>query len=281
MSIVVKALWFIEHHHGRVPSLDEMADAAGASRFHLSRTFSLATGWSIMAYLRGRRLTVALNSLAEGAPSILDVALDAGYGSHEAFTRAFRDQFGITPEQARDGHLVDEHLKVEPIQMNDAASVNLAEPRVEERPSFTVAGLGERFTMSQTQNIPQLWQTFNTRFGGTAPGAVPDAWYGINAEWGEAGQDFLYLCGVEVSRVDDLPREFRTFTFPAQSYLVFRHEGHVSTLQKTYGAIWGHWLPRHGYETGSMDGFFERYGPRFDAVSGNGGLEIWMPARKG
>jgi AraC family transcriptional regulator len=43
----------------------------------------------------------AARQLCNGAPDILTIALNAGYGSHEAFTRAFRDQFGLTPEQAR------------------------------------------------------------------------------------------------------------------------------------------------------------------------------------
>ena len=104
-AIVEKALWFIEHRYGHEITLDDVAEHVGASRFHLSRSFPAATGLSLSAYLRGRRLTEAAKALAAGAPDILAVALDAQYGSHEAFTRAFRDQFGLTPEQVRaDGH---------------------------------------------------------------------------------------------------------------------------------------------------------------------------------
>jgi AraC-like DNA-binding protein len=82
-------------------TLGGIAAAGGVSRYHMSRAFGLATGHSVMQYVRGRRLTEAARSLARGAPDILAVALDAGYGSHEAFTRAFRDQFGLTPETIR------------------------------------------------------------------------------------------------------------------------------------------------------------------------------------
>jgi len=44
---------------------------------------------SVMRYVRGRQLTEAARCLASGAPDILAIALEAGYGSHEAFTRAF------------------------------------------------------------------------------------------------------------------------------------------------------------------------------------------------
>jgi AraC family transcriptional regulator len=45
-------------------------------------------------------------SAAAAAPDLLDLALEAGYNSHEAFTRVFRDQFGFTPESIRaQGHV--------------------------------------------------------------------------------------------------------------------------------------------------------------------------------
>src|SRR5262245_14059587 len=98
---VEKALWFVESHFESEFSADEVARVADVSRFHLSRMFTLALGQSVMRYARARRLTEAARALAAGAPDILAVALAHGYGSHEAFTRAFRDQFGVTPESVR------------------------------------------------------------------------------------------------------------------------------------------------------------------------------------
>ncbi|HEY3740852.1 MAG TPA: AraC family transcriptional regulator [Bryobacteraceae bacterium] len=100
-SPVGKALWYIESHTGEEITLDDIAQTAGVSKYHLSRAFGLATGCPVMQYLRGRRLTGAARALAAGAPDILAVALEAGYNSHEAFTRAFRGQFGLTPEMVR------------------------------------------------------------------------------------------------------------------------------------------------------------------------------------
>jgi AraC family transcriptional regulator len=101
MNLVGKALWYIESHFAEEISLDDIAAASDVSRYHISRAFGLATGLSAMRYVRGRRLTEAARTLSRGASDILQVALDAGYGSHEAFTRAFRDQFGLTPEAVR------------------------------------------------------------------------------------------------------------------------------------------------------------------------------------
>ena len=71
---VNKALWFIESHFTQEITLDDIAQIAGISRFHMSRAFSSATGYSVTTYVRGRRQTQAAHALATGAPDIFTVA---------------------------------------------------------------------------------------------------------------------------------------------------------------------------------------------------------------
>src|SRR5947199_9528367 len=131
MNPAQKALWFIESHLASALTLDEVAAIAGVSRFHIVRAFASATGWSVMRYVRARRLSEAARALANGAPDILSVALDADYGSHEAFTRAFRDHFGVTPESVRENAQVDTFQLLEPITMDSTVIDNLQAPRFE------------------------------------------------------------------------------------------------------------------------------------------------------
>src|SRR5215472_4308984 len=160
MNPMEKALWFIESHFASEIALEDIAKAGGVSRFHLTRAFGAATGRSIMRYVRGRRLTVAADALAKGAPDILSVALDAGYNSHEAFTRAFRDQFGVTPEMVpAQGDLKKIEL-VDPIKMDDTQLVNLNPPRFENGKRLLVAGLSGRYTCETSAGIPSQWQRF-------------------------------------------------------------------------------------------------------------------------
>jgi AraC family transcriptional regulator len=107
MSVADKALWVIERNSAQPLTLNSIAEACGVSRLHLANAFGTASGWPVMKYLKARRLSEAARQLADGAPDILTVALEFGYGSHEAFTRAFRDQFGATPEQVRNGRNLD------------------------------------------------------------------------------------------------------------------------------------------------------------------------------
>src|SRR5271169_5988742 len=160
MNPAQKALWYIESHLDEELTLDEIAGVAGISRFHLVRAFGAATGFSVMRYVRARRLTEAARALARGAPDILHLALDADYGSHEAFTRAFRDHFGVTPEAVRAATCLD-HLKLqEPIQMDSTATDNLQAPRFETAKPLLVAGVGDRFSQENGAGIPGLWQRF-------------------------------------------------------------------------------------------------------------------------
>src|SRR5882757_11033418 len=142
MNPAQKALWFIESHLAEALTLDEIAGVAGISRFHMVRAFAAATGLPVMRYVRARRLSEAARALASGAPDILSVALEADYGSHEAFTRAFRDHFGVTPETVRDSAHLDDLKLQEPIVMDSTVIDNLKAPRFVTNKPLLVAGLG-------------------------------------------------------------------------------------------------------------------------------------------
>src|SRR4051812_36110008 len=156
MNPAQKALWYVESHLADSLTLDEIATVGGVSRFHMVRAFAEATGMSVMRYVRARRLTKAARALAKGAPDILMLALDADYGSHEAFTRAFRDHFGVTPEQVRAVTCLDKLKLQEPIMMDSTPTTNLQPPRVETAKAMLVAGVGERYNHCDNggANIP-------------------------------------------------------------------------------------------------------------------------------
>ncbi|NUS21417.1 MAG: AraC family transcriptional regulator [Mesorhizobium sp.] len=276
MNPTEKALWFVESHLPDAISLDEIAQSSGVSRFHVTRAFAAATERSVMGYLRARRLSEAARKLAAGAPDILSVALDAGYGSHEAFTRAFRDAFGTTPELVRAQGSTRNLDLVEPILMDSSLLTTLEPPRFETSRPFLVAGLGERYSCETSAGIPMQWQRF-APYIGNIPGEVPGGFYGVCLNGDDAG-NFDYVVGVEVKDFSDLPKDFYRVRVPAQKYAVFAHREHISTIRRTVNTIWNKWLPASGHEIADAPEF-ERYGPEFDAHTGNGGLEIWVPIK--
>jgi AraC family transcriptional regulator len=278
MNPAQKALWYIESHLAEPLTLDDVAGVAGVSRFHLVRAFAAATGFSVMRYARARRLSKAAQALAAGAPDILSLALDADYSSHEAFTRAFRDHFGVTPEAVRAATCLDRLKLQEPIVMDSTLLDTLKPPRFETSKPLLVAGIGERCTHENGgAGIPNQWQQFHHKVDGI-PARVGKVAYGVCCNCDDAG-NFDYIAGVEVADFSDLPREFSRVRIPEQKYAVFTHAEHISTIRRTVNTIWNHWLPISGMKAADAPSF-ERYDENFDPATGNGGLEIWVPVKE-
>ncbi len=274
MNPVQKALWFVESHSREAFNLDDIAKACKVSAFHLTRAFAATTGLSLMRYVRARRLSEAALQLVEGADDILRVALDAGYGSHEAFTRAFRDQFAFTPEQVRaQGHLANIPY-VEAIVMTATPLPELAAPRFVTSQPMRVAGLVEHYLCQASGGIPDQWQRFGPRIG-HIPGQVGNVAYGVIYNF-DSDSNFDYMCAVEVKEPHDLPQGLETLLLPAQKYAVFTHTGHIAGIRATMTAIWTQWFPSSGYQAVKAPAL-ERYGPEFNPVTGMGGFEIWIP----
>lgn len=276
MSPVGKALWYVERHFAGEIALEEIAQAAGVSRFHMTRAFGEATGHSIMRYVRGRRLSEAARSLANGAPDILAVALEAGYNSHEAFTRAFRDRFGLTPEAVRAQRHLDNVQLLDPIKMQETLSMAIEPPRFANGKVSLIGGLGERYSRETGAGIPAQWQRFLPHFG-AVPGQVGRIAYGVCCNCDEEG-NYDYLCGVEVSAFSGLPPDWTRLRIAAAHYAVFTHPGHISTIRSTWNTVWNKWFPESGREAADAP-FFERYGEEFDSNTGLGGLELWVPVK--
>ena len=273
---VAKALWYIENNFAGELLLDEIANVAGVSRYHVSRAFGEAIGRPITGYVRGRRLTEAAKALASGATDILTVALAVGYGSHEAFTRAFREQFGVTPETVRAQRLVDNLTLVEAIKMDENMNVNLAAPRIVQGKPMLIAGTNERYGTNCGGNIPGQWQTFTPRIG-TVPKQVGRTAYGLIYNGDDDG-NYDYMCGVEVSDYSQLPSDLDRLRVPACKYAVFHHAGHISGIRSTWNTIWSRALPESGFELADAP-IFERYGEEFDGHAGTGGVDLFVPIK--
>ncbi|WP_412025491.1 AraC family transcriptional regulator [Burkholderia cepacia] len=277
MDPVGKALWFIETELDRELTLDRISADCDMTRFGFSRLFSMNTGWPVMRYVRSRRLTRAARTLAQGAPDILPVALDAGYGSHEAFTRAFRDLFGVTPEAVRTRRTLDGLSLVEPFRMKALKIIAVTPSRFELTEKQLIAGMSSRYTFETNEGIPALWQAF-IPYIGHIPGQVGGETYGVCCN-PDADGSFEYIACVEVKHRDRLPAPFRCVELEPQRYAVFEHSGHISTLHQTFHSIWNGWLPTSGFKAVDAPEF-ERYSEDYDPVTGTGVLEIWLPVEQ-
>jgi AraC family transcriptional regulator len=228
--------------------------------------------------MRSRRLSEAAKTLANGAQNIFSVALDAGYNSHEAFTRAFRDEFGLTPETIRAQGDCESIPLVEPIRMQEELQIDLEPPRIVRGKRLLIAGLSERYSCQSSARVPSQWQRFLPHLGYIA-GQLGGTAYGVRCNSDDAG-NFDYVCGAEVEHFSGIPSDWRCLRIPEQTYAVFFQRDHISTIRATWNTIWNQWLPNSKYEP--LDApEFERYEENFNSATGTGGFEIWIPVIAG
>jgi len=280
MNPIGRAVWYIEMHFGSEISLVDVAQASGLSKFHLVRAFGTYAGRSVMRYVRARRLSEAAKRLAIEPSGILDVALEAGYNSHEAFTRAFKAQFGITPDQFRRNPYLENIQIVEPIEMDDSkkdTSINLFEPRLVDGDAMVIVGLKKRYDDETSTQMPSQWQAFQAHIG-NIDNQKGNVAFGVLCNSDDNG-NIDYITGVEVSQYPEASKELDGLRIPAQTYAVFLHEGHVAEIGRTWKAIFADWLPQADYKPVDAPQL-ERYGEGFDTETGIGDIEIWIPVSK-
>ena len=271
MALLERITWQIEFRLGETVNLKLLSEACGVSAYHMCRVFQQGTGMSIMSYLRARRLSVAAKVIAGGQDSLLNIALDAGYASHEAFTRAFARFFGVLPSTIHTARCLSTLTLMEPLNMKKEMIVDVAKPELRERQAFRVVGLSAVCSFEDASAIPGLWQAANAKES-EIEGAVQGVGYGVCCDHNETGR-FRYVAGVEAA---GKTKGMDYVDIPAGRYAVFTHNGHISDLPKTVYTIWNKSLPDLGMEPAKAPDF-ERYDKRFNPETGRGTVEIWIP----
>ncbi|MGN6149586.1 MAG: AraC family transcriptional regulator [Rhizomicrobium sp.] len=276
MSLTNKALFVIERNLYRDLTLEQIAKFCDASRFHLAHAFGEAIGLSVIEYRRARRLTEAAYALAAGASDILGVALDTGYASHEAFSRAFKAQFGKTPEEVRKSESIEGLRLVDAIRHLESKAMKLEEPRIEKVGELLFVGLSQHVPYNEMQNIAGQWQRFMQNYYRDIENKRDEPPVGVTTASDDDGIEHVTAAGV--TKFGSVPKDLVKVTLQPQTYAVFAHDGHVTQIRETYRAIWNDWFPNSGYAPAEAPGL-ERHNATFDPRTGNGGITIWLPLK--
>ncbi len=100
-ELVEEIDWCIRKQKDAPLTLSYLAGKLGYSEYHVSKKFREISGMRLRDYLRCRKLAFALKDIRDTKDGILDIALRYGFSSHEAFTRAFKEAYGISPREYR------------------------------------------------------------------------------------------------------------------------------------------------------------------------------------
>lgn len=252
MERFFKSIHYIEEHLYEPISIHDIAKASHYSTYHFSRIFKALVGDSPKEYLRKRRLTIAADRLVKGEESILDLALDCQFESQEAFTRAFKQLFKMTPGQYRDNadpfRLIYKD-QFSPHMLQHLQNRLVMEPEIVTRPEIKTVGVAAQYHEDDL-DYGTLWSAFRP-FIDQLKNRVGTHFFGIYEEYheeedGDVG--FTYICAAEVTDFDNIPEGMTTRIIPEHLYAVFQHKGTVSYLPETLKYIWGSWLPKSQYD---------------------------------
>jgi AraC family transcriptional regulator len=269
---------------GGEPDVDGLAKAFGTTDYHLRRMFSSLAGMPLSEYVRRRRMTVAAAEVINGRDHLLNIAVRHGYGSAEAFGRAFRAVHGGGPgEVRRDGG----PLRMQP-QLRFRLTVEGSVPmdtRIVDRPAFRLIGHAARVPLIHEgvnphihRHVTSLPQEEHVRLKGLSD-TEPAGLLAVSADLDPdhtPGSELTYLHGVAVSGDTAPPDDLDTIEVPAGSWAVFRSAGrYPDALQETWAATATEWFPSNRWRL--------RPGPSIVAVLeraddfSTATCELWLP----
>jgi AraC family transcriptional regulator len=232
-----------------------LARIAGTSEYHLRRMFSALAGIPLSEYVRRRRLTKAAAEVLSGQDSLLDIAIKWGYGSNEAFARAFKAMHKVGPQEARSSKKALQSQQILTFRLVVEGSTNM-EYRVVEKDAFQVVGRGTRVPLVHLGMNPAIvefikgigmpdLERMKALSDGEPAGLVALT---SNQEGTEEGDHLDYFHGVVTSK--EAPDDFQVMTVPKNTWAVFRSEGPFpETIQHMWRDVYTQWFPSNSYQS--------------------------------
>jgi len=289
--LLQRVLEHIDAHLQDDLSAEALAAVAGFSTYHFCRVFSWRVGYSVMDYVRGRRLAYAAAELS-GGKKIIDIAMMYGFETHSGFSKAFRRRFGCPPEVYR--RHAHQDLPAPPsLALMEKYRIGgiVMEPKFVTKPAVKLAGHRIRTTDTAGENnkaIPAFWQAY--LHDGRMDRLHKETFLKNHAEYGAcfppdpATGEFDYVIGVEVKDGATVPEGYHVCTIPAATYAVFStppsDEAHlVQSIQGTWSYIFNEWFPNSGYEYAPGCADYELYDERKMAAA-NKAIDICIPVVK-
>lgn len=262
----------------------ELARLATTSEYHFRRMFATLAGMPLSEYVRRRRLTAATAELLDGA-AVLETAIRYGYGSAEAFNRAFRQMHGLTPTQARrPGAVLRSQSKLR-FHLRVEGSADMRH-RIVEKEAFRIVGFTERVPLVHegpntaiqefTKSLDPARMAELKELAAVEPTGVVSATVNIDTDRAEGGL-LDYWTGVVTTAA--APGGFAQLDVPAGTWVVFDAEGPFpETLQRMWADAATEWFPSNPYRWAPGPEILRSRPTDDDWSQGTG--HLWIPVER-
>ncbi|CAM5288057.1 AraC family transcriptional regulator [Streptomyces avidinii] len=280
-----QALDHLETCLDREIDMAEVARIAAVSEYHFRRLFSALAGMPLPVYVRRRRMTLAGAEVLAGELTLLDVAVRYGYGSGEAFARAFRSVHGIGPGEARRTGAV---LTAQPrmsfrVVVEGSTAMRY---RIVEKDAFRIVGRKARVPLvheglnaaaaAHLESLDEQAVARMKELGDREPQGVLSAVVYLTDSRDE-GAEADYWIGVPTSP-QAVAEGLDALDVPAGTWAVFDNRGpYPSALQELWRDVFTQWFPSNPYTT--------RPGPellrtRPVALGAATDSQLWIPVER-
>lgn len=266
-----KAITYIENHLSENMTVDQVAQIAGYSYYHLNRQFTAVIGESVGSYIKKRRLARAAKQLLNTQEKVITIGLEAGFESAEAFSRAFKQLYQVSPQLYRKNRLdicIGAKARLDEGLLDHLAANVTVHPQIVTLSEIKVAGIRGQTTLKDNK-LKELWDHASPRFSqiphqvnnargfGICEACQENTLYTMNAD-----VLFTEVAGIEVHSFNGLATTFTRKILPAGRYAVFTHRGSLKMLPKTFDYIWGTWFLTTNHKLDYREDF-EIYDTRF------------------
>ncbi|MFE9581154.1 GyrI-like domain-containing protein [Nocardia sp. NPDC006044] len=284
ISALNRLVDLVDAHLTEELDIGGLAKTLGTTEYHLRRMFSSLAGMPLSEYVRRRRMTVAAADVVRGEDDLLSIAVRHGYGSTEAFGRAFRAVHGAGPGVVRQA---GGPLRTQP-QLRFRLTVEGSSPmdtRIIDRSAFRLVGLAARVPLihqgvnphieRHIATLPQAEHLRLKALGDTEPAGLLQVCDDLDPDSTE-GSELTYLHGVAVAPDTTITDDLDAIEVPAGTWAVFRTAGeYPQALQQTWAATATDWFPSNPWRL--------RAGPSMVAVLdraddfSSATCELWLP----
>jgi AraC family transcriptional regulator len=228
---ILRVLVHIQGHLDEPLELDELARIACFSPFHFHRIFRAVTGEGVQQYVRRLRLERAAQRLKLQEQQVAQIALDAGYESHEAFTRAFHAMFGKPPSEFREpcGYQPPDYGPPPPVEIKTLPPQTI----------LFLRHVGPYNQVGATWGRLGMWAGMR--------GLIGPATRFLGISWDDPEltppDKLRYDAAITLTSPIKPEGEFGITEIAGGDYATLLHKGPYENLSATYRLIFGAWLP--------------------------------------
>lgn len=251
VALMAETIRYIEEHMEDELTAERVAEHFHYSIFHYTRLFKEVMGESLGLYQRKRRLTLAAEQLWTTNRGIIDIAMDYGYHSQEAFTRMFKNYFGVNPRAYRKGEFPLLNLYKYPMTEQEilkmltgpALSYDIVHKDAYEITGLFYHGNNQKHEVSRVFNQAVKSLHFEQIYD------LVDGLYGLECCHNRAGaEEFDFIAGVDSSFVSEVEPEVVKRSVPANDYAVFTLSPMIEQIHEQIHKIYLQFLKQQEYE---------------------------------